>query len=395
MSVNSNKLWKQFQDAADQIAEDLSVPKGSVAKERQDYPYEEFELSASGYKVELPAFEFRLDCRHDGKVQRLRCALEITYAKNVPVYFIEDDVTEKTTFENFIVRWGAWAIYQYFTTKNPVNLETMVGQPAIRVYGLPEFEEPTLTEAQLLLSGIKKCGWDVRVIRFRHVDQGNWYRWISYAFSIQGVYQHIWIFFCKCAGLDSGGAYGQFCLFEDLIKKLGSHAKYEKYDIDYLTLVRFLLKYQTGLHAIMRDYELERSHSIWLNQHLSALGTTIYDAYVKVTTSFEKEEYAGALRDMRALVQDAEKQVAKSHAISVDEDHDDVTNLAGKLIGGKVIDGRLQSWFQAFASIANLASHGLFPTAQDWTSDETRMQVLTTFAIGKQLLVELVRGKKT
>lgn len=388
--IDPDKLWKEFEKAADQIGEDLNVPVAPISKERQDYPYGEFQFSAWNETAELPSFEFRLLYRHDAKEERLSCALEITYGRNVPPYFIEDDVTEKATLDNFVSRWCAWAVFQYATNTHPVKLETMVGHPAIRVYGIPEFEEPTLTEAQLLLSGIKKCGWDVRVIRFRHVSGGNWYRWLSYAISIPGAYQHTWIFFCRCAGLDSGGAYGSFRLFEDLIKNLGQHVKYEKYDLNYEELERFLYKYHTGFDAIPRDFELERSHSIWLNAHLALLGQDVYDAYVTVAASFDQRDYAGALRDMRALVQDVEKQVAISHTIAVDNHNDDISSLAGKLISENVIDGRFQVWFQAFASIANFASHGSYPTVNDWADDVTRMRVLTTFELGKQLLIELV-----
>lgn len=71
------------------------------------------------------------------------------------------------------------------------------------------------------------------------------------------------------------------------------------------------------------------------------------------------------------------------------EPNTNISNLTRFLIKEKQLDGRLLSWFDAFTSIANLASHKDFPSKKDLKNDAMRSRLLLTFYLGMQLLNEL------
>ena len=59
------------------------------------------------------------------------------------------------------------------------------------------------------------------------------------------------------------------------------------------------------------------------------------------------------------------------------------------LVAANVLEQRLTTWFQVFASIANLASHGGYPNETELLNPQVRLRVLATLVLGRQLLIEL------
>jgi DNA-binding ferritin-like protein (Dps family) len=240
------------------------------------------------------------------------------------------------------------------------------------------------------MKGLQASNSRVTVLKFRHVDPNVWYRSYSYAIWAETKISGLWVFFCGAGGLDSGGWYGDYKQIEQLIHDLGENVTVKDFDIKEQDLERFLLRKGIGFDSLdSRDFDLESFHQDELFS-LNSLGQEVSEAYKKLDESFWKGDYAGALRDLRAVVQDALEYVAEQRGVDVSGIREpDVTSLAGKLVGANVLDGRLTPWFQSFASIANVASHGTFPTEADWLNPQIRMRVLGTFVLGRQLLIEL------
>jgi hypothetical protein len=385
----------QFSLAAKQIASDLGIDVANVeydSIEREDDP-EVFFDARGGASSGIPSFEFSVKSAFRGfgpnRELRLRAMITIEYEQHAPAFAFEQDITSKVGHQDFLIRWAAWAVHNFNLTHHPPNLESLIGDVYVRVCGLPQSLHPTETEFQLLMKGLQVSNSKVTVLKFRHVDPGNGDRSYSYAIWAETEISGLWIFFCKAGGLDSGGWYQSYKRIEGLIHDLGANVTVKNFDMRYRDLERFLLRRGAGFDTLYSgDFDLESFQHELLS--LDSLGGKVSDAFRKSEESFWKEDYAGSLRDLRAVVQDALEYVAQLHHIDLTSVKDpDVPNIAGKLVGANVLEGRLTPWFQSFASIANLASHGTYPTEADWLNPRIRVRVLCTFVLGRQLLIEL------
>jgi len=385
----------QFLLAVTQIASDLGIDVANVkydSIEREDDP--EFFFDAfGGASSGIPSFEFSVNnVRGFGPNRELELYATITieYEQQAPAFAFKQDITSMVGRRDFLIRWAAWALHNFNLDHHPPNLESRIGDVYVRVCGLPQSMHPTGTEFQLLMKGLQAVNSKVIVLKFRHVDPGNGDRSYSYAIWAETEFSGLWIFFCKAGSLDSGGWHQSYIRIEGLIHDLGANVTVENYDMRYRDLERFLLRRGAGFDSLYSgDFDLESFHQSELFL-LDSLGREVSDAYKKLNESFWKEDYAGALRDLRAVVQDALEYVAQQRGVDVSGIREpDVTNLVGKLVGANVLDGRLTSWFGAFASYANFASHGTFPSNADWLNPKIRMRVLGTFVLGRQLLIEL------
>ena len=110
--------------------------------------------------------------------------------------------------------------------------------------------------------------------------------------------------------------------------------------------------------------------------------------FVSFKNRYERREYPQALRDLRALVQQAQVNVLLKNNVGI-PDRPDINKLANALVSNKIIDGRLLHWFLSFTSIANLASHGDFPSDSDMNNTAVRRRVFMGFKLGIHLLKEL------
>ena len=112
------------------------------------------------------------------------------------------------------------------------------------------------------------------------------------------------------------------------------------------------------------------------------------DQYEKFIERFENRDFPQALRDLRALIQDAQEYVLTNYQIPI-PDNQNVSKFAHQLARENIIDGRLLNWFLAFTSIANLSSHGDFPNQQELKDPKIKDRVRITFRLGLHLLKEL------
>jgi hypothetical protein len=388
----------QFEIAALQIASDLGINKLQLSTDEVNP--DEYLLTASGQadsgilKFDFSVSYKAVDVHKTRGPPYVHAALEIEYERQTR-WYKNDDITPMVGHPNYLIRWAGWAIHNFNLEQNPVNLERLVGDSAVEVYGGDRLDE-SLTQFELLVRGLQSSGSKVTVMKFRHVSETIWYRSYSYALWAEGQQSTgLWIFFYNIGGLDSGGWYADYQRVERAIATFGRNATVESHDMKDRVLINFLLRKDTTFPNSIHLSAFEPKSlypSLSLNDSFSEseLGHDAFETYKKAEASFIAEDYAGALRDLRAAVQDALENAVQLHSIDVSGIKDpDVTNLAGILVSKGKLEGRLTPWFGAFTSFANLASHGTYPTEKELENPQIRMRVLGTFVLGRQLLREI------
>jgi hypothetical protein len=389
----SHWKWSEFIEAVKQVSSDLDIPEEAVNMESEVYE-PEFFYSASSQRAKLPNFTFHVDYTRrarNPKSPQLYATLEVDFADHTPAFYIRDALGDGAYPPDCIIRWVALAVHQFNLKHNPTNLESLFGETSIRVYGLPHYSDPTITEMQLLMRGLRSTKSRVIVHRFRHLREGDWYRSYSYAVWAQTDYHGHWVFFHEAGGLDSGAAHRDMELMEQLILDLGKRVKVKNHDIESSVLERFLLKKCEGFESMIRDSDLALAHRLALDDGLeSTFGSEFSKHLRNMEMAYEKEDYTTSLRDLRVLMQEALEQVAKLRKVQIaDISSPNISKLADKLKNANVIDELLLPWFHAFTTIANLSTHRLFPSREDLKDSVIRMRVLACFVIGRQLLLEL------
>ena len=394
--LNVEGLKSQFDPAARQIALDLGIDTETLELAKKEYEGQaDFFFRASGTSPSGPSFIFNVDLEYEGSAARINpevhAYLEITYEEYAPPFHFEQDIASMCGHPKFLERWAAWAVYTFHLRHKPINLENLFGDDYIRVWGAPLEPWPTMSEFKLLMRGLQNSG-PVTILKLRHVSDDFWDRSYSYAILADSIAsQGLWIFFCDSSGLDSGGAYKHYRRIEQLIVDLGEKTTVKTYDVEYAALESFLLRKARNFNTDDDNFGLEALHRLELTSLGEIFGPKVSDSFGKSEQSFWNTDYAGALRDLRAVVQDSLVVVAKARSIDLTRlEKPNINNIAKKLCDEKVLDNRLRAWFEAFTSFANIASHGNFPSDEDWKNINTRARVLSTFAIGRQLLLEMV-----
>ena len=391
----------QFLIAAKQVAADLGVDWKEVQHDVYDTNPNELMFTASGQTHSgIPSFNFVVSCKvHDSQRTEpksyIRAGIEIEY-EHATKWDIDDDITSMVGHPNYLIRWAGWAIHNFNLEHNPVNLKSRIGYHAIEVYG-GDREDWSLTQFELLMKGLQSSRSKVTVLRLRHVSKNNWYRSYSYAiWAESGKWPGLWIFFYNMGGLDSGGWYSCYKWVEETIAELGNNVTVETHDINDRALVHFLLREDTlfrrSIH--LSPFEPESLYpSLSLSDMFfseSDLGREAVETYKKAEDSFFVGDFEGALRDLRAAVQDALENTVQRQGIDISGIKDlDITKLVGMLVKADKLDGKLTSWFGAFTSFANLASHRTYPAEKELSNPQIRLRVLGTFVLGRHLLQEI------
>jgi len=393
-------LQADLMRAAKQIADDLEI-------NREDIKFDHFESKVGfDYDAQLfegeKGFDFWVGSESEGPNQKMKASLSVYFQEAVAPYFFQETIDYIVGHSDFLSRWASWAVFKYKQTHEKVALNSIFHDAEIRVYGIPGYCEPAESEADLLFHGVlARQKGKVIIYRFRHVDPPEGYLCRSFSYVIWVSPEEgspFWVAFPDNCGLEGGASHRAYQHFESLIKMLEKRLEIEikKYDIPYEELDTFLLEKSTGFHSIFRDSEIG---SLLHDYGPSRALEKSEEEFEKFKESIRKKEYARALRDLRALIQQAEENVAKLRKLDLSAVKDpDINKIAAFLIDKNILDGRLRSWFTAFTSIANLASHHDFPTRKDMQEDTLRRRVLLTLHLGMQLLEELdsaVRPKLT
>lgn len=386
-------LLEYFISAAKEIVVDFELNPKKIKIRHVQTPRIGLDYTAELY-VKGRGFDFHLRTvteDEDPTQGEMTASLTISFKEEAAPYFFHENIDYVKEHSHFLSRWASWAIFNFRQEHQKVDLQSLFHDTILRVYGLPLYSTPAEQEAELLFRGIIAAQKSkLFIYKFRHVRRADLYRSFSYAVRVDlesGL--PFWVFFPETCGLDSGGARHTYEQFENLISLAGSKLEVEikRVDIEYSELEKFLLGNAESFESIIRTDRLE---DLFRFSHPSMVLEGSEEQYERLLQRLDAEEYPQVLRDLRALVQQAEENVAKKKNIDISEiAAPDVNKLAALLIKEKLLDGRLYPWFQAFATIANIASHRDFPTQEeleDWT---LRRRIFLTIYLGRQLLEEL------
>ena len=386
----SDEIFKQFIDASRQISEDLGINYKKVKVDRYETGAVGLSYVASG-EGKPYRFDFHLKTtteKADVTTGKMEASINIRYDEGSVPFWMHEDITELKTHSDFLARWTAWAVYNFNIKHNPVNLDSLFNEMDILVYGIPRITYPTMSELHLLMGGIRtlKKG-KILIYRFRHVDPTVKYRSFSYAFLVAHDDLHyFWVFFPEVGGLDSRGAGHDLKTTEELIKKIKVKTERKYFDIKYDKLEKFLAKYVIA-------FESNRSGEMFFRlsePSEETFGKEFAKAYSIFEQSHDSEQYPQALRDLRALVQESMEIVCEKKNIDITKIKKlDIGSLSSVLIKHNVLDGKLNEWFRAFSSVANLASHKGYPSEKDFRNYYVKEKVRITILLGAHLIYEM------
>jgi hypothetical protein len=388
-------LLDDFKEAAEQIADDLGID-GTIEIDHSE-SNQGFDFTASLFKRNR-GFDLWLGGEIRDASQKMTASLSIDFQEGVAPYYFQEKIDYIAGHSDFLCRWAAWAVFRFKEAHEKVTLNSIFHEAEIRVYGIPGYCDPAEGEADLLFHGIlTKQKGKVIIYRFRHVEPPSGYLCRSFSYAVwvnPGGSPPFWVTFPDNCGLEGGRSRSTHHHFEKLIAMLKRKLEVEikRFDVPYSELETFLLKNSTGFFSVFRDNDVD---SLLHYHGPSEVLKGSEEELEKFKESFQRKEYPQALRDLRALVQQAQENVAKLKELDCSSVQDpDVNKLGAFLIEKKVLDGRLRSWFSAFTSIANLASHRNFPTIEDMRDKVLRTRILLTFHLGVQLLEELDKTVK-
>lgn len=384
-------LLDDFIIATKELASDLEMNSEKVTVEHVQTPRIGLDYTAQLY-VKERGFDFHLRTEtedEDPTRGEMTASLSISFMEEVNPYYFHENIDYIKGYPNFLSRWVSWALFNFRHKHQKVDLQSIFHDTIIRVYGVPR--HTARQEAELLFRGIleaQKC--KLFIYKFMHIRRGDRYRSFSYAVRVDLEYPApFWVFFPDTCGIDSGGAMRTYKHFEKLITLARSKLEVEvkRFDVEYEELEGYLLRNSYGFESIIRQNEPEDLFTFSCPPTVLKGAEAEHEKFLK---RLNAKEYPQALRDLRALVQQAEENVAKKKNIDSSKiTSPNVNKLAAFLVREKQLDGRLYPWFQAFTAIANLASHRNFPTNEELKDHTLRKRILLTIYLGEQLLQEL------
>jgi hypothetical protein len=281
----------------------------------------------------------------------------------------------------------------------------------VRVYGYPISTHPAPLELSIFINGLRENIKKLSIIKFRHVYGLNQYSTEeSYASVFSLAFSPItsrdlrsedppdptWIFFLCVGGLDSFSR--DINEIEKLIKKIPSEIEIMRKDyyLDLRDLIEFL---QTEAQHI-GSKKFDDVPDILLRPHPYTFTKKYQNAYSDFLSLYDRKKYAHALRDLRVLLQEACKLSCENLGIDTnpsEEINKDQTKGETKkiheyvslLVKNKKLDPTVASLSAAFTTIANLSSHGTYPSDDDLNNYMIKLRTMITFQIGTYMIKEL------
>jgi len=386
-------LFAEFTKAAIDLAIDFGLNPKKMRVRHSETPRIGLDYTAELYVGERGfSFSIRTDTEEEDPTKGdMEATLSVAFKEEIPPYFFSEKITHLKWHPRFLSRWAAWAMFNFRQTYEKVNLLSLFQDSTIRIYGIPHYSQPAEPEVELLFRGIIALQKrKLFIYKFRHIRHGDNYRSFSYAIRVDiDSGPPFWVFFANQCGLDSGGAGHTYTVFEDVIDLARQKLEVEikNFDIEYDELERFLLEKRSGFESILREDNLE---DLFRFSYPTKVLEGSELEYEKFLQRLNGKEYPQALRELRALVQQAEENVAKAQLVDLAKISElNVNNIAAVLVKEKLIDGRLIHWFQAFSTVANVAAHRNFPTQENLKNFTLRRRILLTIYLGRQLLEEL------
>ena len=225
------------------------------------------------------------------------------------------------------------------------------------------------------------------IFRFRHSDEQ---RHFSYSYALF-LPNELWICFPDAAGGGGGGGEDDFNYLENKIKEKHSFKiKREFRDIEYSKLELFLK--DKALKFPLDEPPPPLTVLDPIPPYEKVFGREFRESFKQFTKRYEQRDYPASLRDLRALVQESLEivcQKKKADLSSVNKKKFNIKSLSDILFKEKIIDDGLRSWFDAFSSVANNASHRGFPSKVELEKPNFENRIILTISIGMHLISEL------
>ena len=289
--------------------------------------------------------------------KQLSAFVKIPISDTLQSFSKHDKIPEYGSDENRCIHWLDTILYEMNLKYKPINLESLFGNNSIRIH---KGTRSAFTELMIFLAGIQRLFHDNKLIvyKFQHIDKNmNDYRWFSYAFPIKrGYYPSFWVLFLKAGGLDSNGAKNMLEQYEEKINSVSMPVTYKTFDIEYKDLEQFLKQNSYSFHT---PSVLEISfHRYQPNDNSFGNDfSTQYDEFLKI---YNDMDYQRALRDLRALVEQALRITQRKFGIEPKE-YARVAQMYESLIEKNHVPKHLRQWIDAFTVIANEPAHGRDP----------------------------------
>lgn len=384
-----------FESACRQLCEDLAYDYESIKIESDEIDENELDYWVDAAGGKSGDFSFRVKIFPQKQNKRggdeSWASLQIFYSEGADSFFFDELIGYIQGHSDFLARWAAWAILNFKNKHDPVNLSSLFHGAGLQILGVPSSTDPSAI-LKILLAGWSALNEEILVYRFRHADDSVRYRAFSYAFYSTSGRGHEWMIFPRLGGLDSGGAGSNLRITENLIKKMDSAKIKRKYfDIDYYKFENYLAENSWSF----KDNALRHNEFKQLAKNLhepdeSIFGKNFVNSFTKFRERLMENHISGALRDLRALVQQALEITCQKNKIAFTEDPK-IHVLVSRLIEpNPLLDEKLRHWFNAFTDVANRPAHtDDYPTEEDLTVDVIKQRVLVTINLGSQLIHEL------
>lgn len=257
-------------------------------------------------------------------------------------FTMSDTLRNTGDLQKYAEKWTSWAVFNFNIKHRPVQLNSLFHYVEIKVYGYPFFAHSAILELNIFLNGISKTLDKFVIFRFRHLlenhqvsDEDDYRSLFSYAFLISDLDTNtgdpVWVFFVNIAAKETGKKVDEVENLISMMSKNIETVRREEYDIRLDELFKFLLNHSNGFGSKRGD----DSPPFLYTASRYRFGTDFENAYLKFLDRYDSEDYPQAMRDFRALIQNALEITCNNLNIPVQIDRKkiDIPSLVGLLIG--------------------------------------------------------------
>ncbi|MEE9176667.1 MAG: hypothetical protein V3U19_10915 [Thermodesulfobacteriota bacterium] len=244
---------------------------------------------------------------------------------------------------------------------------------------IPVVLPPVPIYIEAIVRGLVASGEEeLLIFKMRHVDGG--FESFSYAIFIRD-----WFVFPDVGATVSGSG-RDIEEIDGIIKELSSKIKIclIEFDVDYKDFEEKLLEEYQG---IRRDFSEELFDKI----RYKKLPADIQQEYAleiqEVHKNIENRKFVHAIRNLRSLIEASGKHLCKLKGIELPEKATK-RHIVPSLIKNKILEPRLDSWFNAFYTIADKAAHSV--SLQDIDVSEKQYFLRQAIIIGELIYLEIL-----
>ena len=385
--------WDEFLAATSAIKEEIGISEAKVEMAKHETPGVGYlyqgTISQNGYHV-----HFTVDAR--GSSNKIYDWKELALSINIGFPDgTRDDAHQtfsKTSEAPYFADWVIKAFHEFNIKARKVNLDSLFEGSEVRILGFPGMDHYTLITS-LLSGAAQEDIFPPTVMRFRHVTGRGAAIGVRFSYVVRVA--STWVAFPDIAGLSGGSSYDAYVEIEKAISKLSAkNTEVTHFDCSEREFMKYFARHANFLG---NSWDLIDKREELIDFYLSVIvapapGEPVsrFKAEIeKIDNNIWNDQYPEALRNQRALLQDALQDLMRSRNLHF-EDGSRIAQLAGILIEHHAIEPRLKSWFDAYPTFANPSAHGIHPTKKELEDEVIRNRVRVTLSLGKHLLYEVL-----